>query len=135
MRESSGRRQSSKRPDSCWSSSVTSAWKRRPFLSTRTMSPGAMPLDVARGVGAGGASGVSSIRLCCTVRTLGRVADGLQDGLPDAPVELHVLGPVGLDLDDRGGAGQRAVERGAERLGRLGALVAEAVERRGVGEV
>ena len=46
MRESSGRRSSSKRPDSSCSSSVTSAWKRRPFLSTSTMSPGAMPLDV-----------------------------------------------------------------------------------------
>src|SRR5215204_372665 len=101
MRESSGRRQSSKRPDSCWSSSVTSAWKRRPFLSTCTMSPGAIPFEVVRGAGGGGAAGVS-IRLCCTVRTLGRAAGGLHDGLRDAPVEVEVGLAVGADLDDPG---------------------------------
>ena len=43
-------------PDSPCSSSTTSAWKRRPFLSTSTMSPGAMPLELRRGdMGSGGA--------------------------------------------------------------------------------
>ena len=35
-------------------SSFTSAWKRRPFLSTSTMSPGPMPFDVVRRVGGRG---------------------------------------------------------------------------------
>src|SRR5215203_4322620 len=129
MRESSGRRQSSKRPDSCWSSSMTSAWKRRPFLSTRTMSPGAIPFEVVRGAGGCGAAGVS-IRLCCTVRTLGGAADGLHDGLRDAPVQLAVGLAVGADLDDAG-----AIQRRAKLLRRAEELVAEPVERRRVGEV
>src|SRR5215213_2118617 len=134
MRESSGRRQSSKRPLSCWSSSVTSAWKRRPFLSTRTMSPGAMPLEVMRGSGGGGGAGVS-IRLCCTSVTLGPAADGLQDRLPDAPVELDVLRAIGPHLDDRRARAEGVVERGAERRRGVDALVAEPVQRGGMGEV
>ena len=63
IRESSGRTHSSKRPVSSCSSSVTSAWKRRPRLSTSTMSPAPMPFDVAR-LGAGGSPlGSTSIRV------------------------------------------------------------------------
>src|SRR5215208_6589895 len=99
MRESSGRTESSKRPLPACSSSMTRAWKRRPFLSRSTMSPAPMPLDVARGAGAGAAG--TSIRLSCILRTLGAAADGLGHRLPHAPVQGHVLGAVRAHLEDR----------------------------------
>ena len=49
------------RPLSSCSSSLTSAWKRRPFLSTSTMSPGAMPFDVVRRVEGAVASTASRV--------------------------------------------------------------------------
>ena len=42
--------------------------------------------------------------------TLGPAADGLQDRLPDGPVELDVLRPVGPHLDDRRARPERVVE-------------------------
>src|SRR5215210_2165370 len=136
MRESSGRRASSKRPEPACSSSVTRAWKRRPFLSTSTMSPAPMPLDVARGGAAGAASGEGSIRLSCIPRTLDGVADGRGDGLPHAPVQADVRGAVRTYLEDRAAVpGERPVERGAEGLGVGDALERAAVERRGMREV
>src|SRR3954451_6516207 len=134
MRESSGRTLSSKRPEPACSSSVTRAWKRRPFLSTSTMSPAPIPLEVARGAAPGAAG--TSIRLSCIPRTLGRPADGLGDRLPHPPVEADVVGAVRTHLEDRAAArGERAVERGTERLGVGDALEAAAVERGGMGEV
>src|SRR5829696_2368469 len=115
MRESSGRSASSKRPLPDCSSSVTSAWKRRPFLSTSTMSPAPMPLDVVRGPGAG-ATG-TSMRLSCMPGTLGPGTDGLGDGRPHGPVDGDVLRPIRADLDEGDAvAGQGAVERRPERL-------------------
>src|SRR4051794_41849254 len=99
MRESSGRTLSSKRPEPACSSSVTRAWKRRPFLSRSTMSPAPIPLEVARGAGDGAAG--TSIRLSCIPRTLGRPADGLGDRLPHPPVQADVFGAVRPDLEDR----------------------------------
>ena len=66
MRESSGRTMSSKRPDSSCSSSVTSAWKRLPFLSSSTMSPAPIPFEVWRATGGAAASspGRSISRSC-----------------------------------------------------------------------
>src|SRR4051794_33068457 len=134
MRESSGRTLSSKRPEPACSSSMTSAWKRRPFLSTRTMSPAPIPLEVARGAGAGAAG--TSIRLSCIPRTLGGAADGLGHRLPHAPVQADVLRPVRTHLEDRAAvAGQCAVEAGTQRLGVGHALEGAPVERRGVCEV
>ena len=80
MRESSGRSASSNRPDSSCSSSVTSAWKRRPRLSTSTMSPAPMPFDVVRARCLRGLD-VEQRRL-----RLGhaRTLRGRPDGLPDA---------------------------------------------------
>src|SRR4051795_8227689 len=136
IRESSGRTQSSNRPVPVCSSSVTRAWKRRPFLSTSTMSPAPMPLEVARGGAAGAASGQGSIRLSCISRTLEGVADGAGDGLPHAPVQADVGGAVRTHLEDRAAVpGERAVERGAQRLGVRDALERAPVQRRGVGEV
>src|SRR4051794_17767309 len=136
MRESSGRTLSAKRPEPACSSSMTRAWKRRPFLSTRTMSPAPMPLDVARGAGAGAGAVGTSIRLSCTPRTLGGAADGPGHRLPHAPVQVDVLPPVRTHLEDGAALdGERAVETGAERLGVGHALEGAAVERRGVGEV
>src|SRR5918992_5424996 len=103
MRESSGRTTSSKRPDSSCSSSVTRAWNLRPFLSIRTMSPAPMPLDGA---------------------TPGKL-DGRPDGLPDAPVQRHVPGPVGANVDQRGPV---ATQRGVQLGGGRDRLVGEAVE-------
>src|SRR3954469_22701787 len=115
-RESSGRRLSSKRPVSSCSSSVTSAWKRRPRLSMRTMSPVPIPLAVVRGT-AGALGGGSA-------------------GPPPLPMEPDVLLAVGADAHDRGAVGgERARQGGAEALDVLGALPAAAVERGGVGEV
>src|SRR3954453_2809836 len=127
MRESSGRTLSSKRPEPACSSSMTSAWKRRPFLSTRTMSPAPIPLDVARGAGAGAAA--TSIRLSCIPRTLGGAADGLAHRLPHPPVQAHVLGTFGPHLEDRAAVGgERPVERCAERVGIPGPLERATVE-------
>src|SRR3954470_10925491 len=132
MRESSGRTLSSKRPEPACSSSTTRAWKRRPFLSMSTMSPAPIPLEVARGAGAGSAG--TSIRLSCIRGTLGAVADGSRHRLPDAPVQAHVLGPVRTHLEERATlGGERAVERVAQRLGVADALEGTAVERRRVG--
>src|SRR3954466_5182686 len=134
MRESSGRTLSSKRPEPACSSSTTRAWKRRPFLSTSTMSPAPIPLDVVRGGGAGGAG--TSIRLSCISRTPGATAGGRRPRLPDLPVQTHVLGTVRTHLEDRAAAGgERAVERGAQGLRIAHAPTAAAVERRRVGEV
>src|SRR3954453_2121089 len=136
MRESRGRTLSSKRPDPACSSSVTRAWKRRPFLSTSTMSPAPIPLDVARGAAAGAASGQGSIRLSCTPRTLDGVADGPGDGLPHTPVQADVLDAVRTYLEDRAAVpGERSVERGAEGRGVGDALERAPVQRRGVREV
>src|SRR5215207_4090197 len=126
---------SSKRPLPDCSSSVTSAWKRRPFLSTSTMSPAPMPLDVVRGSGPAGAAG-TSMRLSCMAGTLGRGADGLRHGGPHGAMDAHVLGAIRADLEEGDAVrGERAVERRAERLGVGDALVLAAVERGGVGEV
>src|SRR3954454_2076768 len=138
MRESSGRRESSKRPVSSCESSRTRPWKRRPRLSTSTMSPGAMPLEVVRRVeGADGSSAsregwwVSSV-MGRRLETLG----GGADGLPDAGVEVDVLTAVGADADDRGAVGgQGGGQRRAEGLDVGGALPADPVERGRVGEV
>ena len=57
------------------SSSVTRAWKRRPRLSTSTMSPAAMPFEVARRGGAAGlprgrrSGGLATSRTLRAVRT------------------------------------------------------------------
>src|SRR3954454_3829315 len=57
----------------------TSAWKRRPFLSISTTSPGAMPFDVRRWrAGAGAASGGRSKRASGTSARLDRWPDRLQ---------------------------------------------------------
>src|SRR5918992_6392574 len=98
MRESSGRTISSNRPDSCCSSSVTSAWNLRPFLSTRTMSPAPMPFEGA------------------IVRTL----DGGPDGFPHAPVERDVLPPVRAHVDQHSAVDG---ERGAQLAGGRDGLV------------
>ncbi len=39
------------------------AWKRRPFLSTSTMSPGAIPFELRRGGAGGGGVGSSVVWL------------------------------------------------------------------------
>src|SRR3954447_20450724 len=107
MRESSGRRDSSKRPVSSCESSRTRPWKRRPRLSTSTMSPGAMPLEVARRVeGADGASARREVWWMSAVMGGGlEPLGGGADGLPDARVEVDVLAAVGADADDCGAVG------------------------------
>ena len=129
---------SSKRPDSSCSSSVTSAWKRRPFLSTSTMSPAPMPLEVVRGAAGGRGGGSTSIRrLVCTSATLGAVADGPRTASQTRAVQRDVLLAVGAHADDRGALGGRARASSAarKRVDVRGALVAAAVQRGGVGEV
>src|SRR3954453_12442993 len=134
MRESRGRTLSSKGPEPACSSSVTSAWKRRPFLSTRTMSPAPIPLEVARGAEAAAAG--TSIRLSCIRWTLGGTADGLGDRLPHASVEADVVGAVRTYLEDRAAVrAERAVECAAQGLGVGDALERAAVEGGGMGEV
>src|SRR5215208_551193 len=136
MRESRGRTTSSKRPDSSCSSSVTSAWKRRPFLSTRTMSPAPMPFEVVRfGRAAVSGSGSTSIRVACgsgiEPARLRAAPDGGGDRLPHLPVQRDVLVAVRAHRDDRGPlGGHGAAERGAEALEVLRALVAATVELR-----
>src|SRR3954468_3294812 len=113
MRESSGWTTSSKRPDSSCSSSVTSAWNLRPFLSSSTMSPAPMLFDVVR-------AGISINRSCSIVP--GNL-DGGPDGVPYGAVQGDVLRAVGPHVDERRrAAGERAVERRAEGLGRRHAL-------------
>ena len=58
-----GARSRWKRPDSPCSSSTTMAWKRRPFLSTSTMSPGPMPFELRRGGAGDGGVGSSVVWL------------------------------------------------------------------------
>src|SRR5215207_10960933 len=141
MRESSGRTTSSKRPVSSCSSSVTSAWKRRPFLSTSTMSPAPMPFEVARfGRSAVPVAGATSIRVAwgsgIRRRRLGALPDGRGDRRPDVPVQAHVGLAFGADRDDRGAVGgERAPERGPEAVEVAGTLEPAAVEGGGVGEV
>ena len=140
MRESSGRTTSSKRPDSSCSSSVTSAWKRRPFLSTSTMSPAPIPLEVARGAAGGAASGgdVDQGRLgsAWRPRTLGRPPG--RSARP--PPTRAVQGDVGLAVGAHATIVVRSAASARSSAARkpvevLGALVAEPVERGGVREV
>src|SRR5918992_3410772 len=134
IRESSGRTASSKRPDSSCSSSVTSAWKRRPFLSTSTMSPAAILFEVVR---RGGSSPGTSMRLVCsTPGTLRTGPDGPGDLVPDGAVERDVGLAVGVRGDDaRALGGQGAAECGAEALDVLGDLVAAPEQCRRMREV
>src|SRR4029079_17868901 len=112
------------------------AWKRRPFLSTSTMSPAPTLFEGARGAGSGTVSTSTEMRPCCMPRHLGVGADGPGHRFPHAPVERDVLGAIGPHLEDRGDLrGERAVERLAQLRRALDADVAEAVERGGVGEV
>src|SRR4051794_41088827 len=135
MRESSGRTTSSKRPVSSCSSSSTSAWKRRPRLSTSTMSPAPMPLEVVRrddDAVEGSAGSKLDWRSAMGTAKL----RGGADGLPHAAVELHVLVAVGADADDRRAVGgQGTPQRRTEGLDVGRALPAAAVQGRGVREV
>src|SRR3954471_7290101 len=134
MRESSGRRSSSKRPLSRWWIAVTNAWNRRPFRSTSTMSPFAMPLDVSRATG-GGRCGGGGRRLVCSIAraTLARGPDGLGDRVPPLPVQRDVLRPVGPHVQQRGTA--CGLQRRAQLRERLGRLVRESEQRRGTREL
>src|SRR4051794_2726581 len=140
MRESSGRRASSKRPVSRCSMPVTNAWKRRPLRSTSTMSPFAIPFDVSRCVAAGRWVGGAGRRLVCSIApaTLARGPDGGGDRVPDAPVQRDVRGAVGADVQQRrrrARAGGGPVERGAQVGERRRGGVLEAEQRGGAREV
>src|SRR3954452_8047188 len=140
MRASSGRRASSKRPLSRCSMAVTNAWKRRPLRSTSTMSPFAMPFEVSRCVAAGGRAGGAGRGLVCSIApaTLPRRPDGGGDRVPDAPVQRHVRGAVGADVQQRGGrgrTGERLLERRAQVVERRRRGVLEAEQRRRAREV
>ena len=89
MRESSGRTLSSKRPVSSCSSSMTRAWKRRPRLVDLDDVAGPMPLEVVRRVDGADGSTVSRGSGCPPWRA---TLCGGADGLPDAGVEVDVLG-------------------------------------------
>ena len=123
MRESSGRTTSSKRPVSSCSSSVTSAWKRRPFLSTSTMSPAPMPFEVARSRPVGGAGRRRDVDQgglgLCHRAPEARRPPGRTRRPPSqtSRCSAHVGLALGADRDDRGAVGgQRAPERGPEAL-------------------
>ena len=102
-----------KRPDSPCSSSTTSAWKRRPFLSTCDDVAGAMPLELRRG-DAGGGRGGEQGGLAHGRSKLATEPDG--DGLVHATVQRDVLGAVGADVQQRPGrprGWRRAPRRGS----------------------
>src|SRR5918992_1029027 len=108
MRGSIGRTASSKRPDSsCWSS-VTSAWKRRPRLSTSTMSPGAMPFEVAREArsrSAGGSAGVGGGREAVVG------GDVLLEGVPRVAHREEVEAPPAVVVQQHDGELERQSPR------------------------
>src|SRR6266536_2034765 len=112
MRESSGRTDRWKRPDSPCSSSTTSAWKRRPFLSTSTMSPGPIPFELRREAAVAGGAGR---RLVWLMRgdasaARGRRAraasprDARGDLGPHAAVQREVLGAAGAHVQEGPGS-------------------------------
>jgi hypothetical protein len=140
IRLSSGRMTSSKRPDSCCASSVTRAWKRRPFLSTSTMSPAAMPFDVTRFGASRAATGVAGTSISAgwtsgmsaklgirpdgplverdreqQIEQIGDLARVAARALLDPP--QAILRGVGVDLELLGGAVDLQVGVG-ERLDR-----------------
>src|SRR5947209_8227535 len=141
MRESRGRTASSKRPLSSCSMSPTSAWKRRPFLSTSTMSPGPIALDERRAAGedAGGSAGRSISWAWFPVGTAGKLAsgpDGAGHRVPDAAMQDHVLLAVAANLDDRAlGRVDGAPDRPCQLPRRFDALVPEPVQLRRQREV
>src|SRR3954465_12423810 len=104
-RLSKGRTVSSKRPDSSCCISVTTAWKRRPFLSISTMSPGPMPLEVVRARDGAVGSIASSVDWMSAMST--QKLCGGSDGLPDAAVQVEVLQTIGADADDRRAVGSQ----------------------------
>ncbi len=123
-------------PDSSCSSSVTSAWKRRPFLSTRTMSPAPMPFEVSARRGRrrpARSPGMSSSRSCAMAPNARR-----RPGRPPTPRGAARRSRRGRCA--RGSAWSAARRSAAsiasrKRSGIGDAHVVEPVERGGVREV